>query len=315
MEFRLYPLKDTARLEELCRLFALGLADTEPELWLWKHYRENGLPEGMVLVAEDQDGKLRGMFAMQPAWYRCGSQRRLLVQLEDLVIDPECRGQGLMRKLYDYTVEYFRTRGASALIALSTNDASYPILCKYGCRDLGKLRVMCTPKAMVPKFWKRRSYDRDGWQIALQNSAPEELVFAYDVNRFKMEKNLRFAQWKFDENPERKSRWLTIRKNGELIGSVTFYVNQGRLRSAVNIQDFELKNCVTDDILKKVVNILHSFGHWVSLWGSWDDVMIAQWQRAGLTLSGDCNDHFIYHSLDGIPAPAQWYITKADSDN
>ena len=113
MEYTIYPLKDTTRFDELCALFATGLADTTPEYWKWKHYSENGMPEGTILVAEDENGILAGMFALQPEFFVCGDERLLLVQTEDLVIDPRYRGTGLMKKLYHYAMSYFTECGAS----------------------------------------------------------------------------------------------------------------------------------------------------------------------------------------------------------
>ena len=123
MEYTLYPLQDQARFSELCALFAMGLDVTTPTYWKWKHYSENGMPEGIILVAEDENGQLAGMFALQPEYFICGEQRRLLVQTEDLVIHPNHRGTGLMKKLYLFAEEYFAAKGADGFIAF-TNDTN-----------------------------------------------------------------------------------------------------------------------------------------------------------------------------------------------
>ena len=77
MEYRIYPLEDQSRLEEICALFAKGLADTTPEYWKWKHFSENGQPAGMILVAEAEDGSFAGMFALRPECYIRGDCRLL----------------------------------------------------------------------------------------------------------------------------------------------------------------------------------------------------------------------------------------------
>ncbi len=315
MEFRIYPLKDTSRLPELCELFAKGLAQTTPEQWLWKHYTDNGLPEGMILVAEDETGRLRAMFAMQPAWYRRGEERILLVQTEDLVIDPECRGQGLMRKLYDYTMDYYRQQGAAAVTAFSCNDASYPIFLKYGSKELCEIGSISTSKAFLPKFWKKALFARDSWQIQIQAQLPEDLFFTTCDTVFKMEATHRTIEWKFNEDPARSYQWLTIRKDGVLVGWVAFYVNKGRLRSAVNICHWELKDCVEIPILKKAVGLLQRLGNWVNLWGIQTPDTLARWRAAGLTDDGPAHDHFMYHVIDDRSLPTAWSITKVDSDN
>lgn len=314
MEFRIFPLKDTSRLPELCALFAKGLAQTTPEQWLWKHYTENGLPEGRILVAEDEAGQLRAMFAMQPAWYRRGEERILLVQTEDLVIDPECRGQGLMRKLYDYTMEDYRRQGAAAITAFSCNDASYPIFLKYGAKNLGDIGALATPKALLPKL-RRRHYRKGGWEIQICREMPKDLFITGKDDVFKMEKTTRTLEWKFTENPELQYQWLTIRKDGALKGWFVYYVNKGRLRSAVNICDWELRSHVTSAILKHAVTILQTLGNWVTLWGRQSDADLALWRAAGLTEQEVHPDHFMFHATADFAPPAHWHITKIDSDN
>lgn len=315
MDFRFYPLKDTSRLPELCNLFAKGLAQTTPQQWLWKHYTPNDLPEGMILVAEDEGGALRAMFAMQPAWYRRGEERLLLVQTEDLVIDPECRGQGLMRKLYDYTMDYYRRQGAAAITAFSCNDASYPIFLKYGARNLGDISALTTPKTALPPLWRKGTYSRDGWKIAISGDMPANLFFIQSDTVFKMEKTQRTVAWKFTENPDQHYQWLTIRKDSELVGWLVFYVNKGRLRSAVNICDWELKACVTPAILAEAVKLLQRLGNWVTLWGRQSEADRARWQAAGLNQEELHPDHFVFHSTGAQTPPAAWHITKLDSDN
>lgn len=315
MDFRFYPLKDTSRLPELCELFAKGLAETTPEQWLWKHYTPNDLPEGMILVAEDEGGALRAMFAMQPAWYRRGEERLLLVQTEDLVIDPACRGQGLMRKLYDYTMDYYRQQGAAALTAFSCNDASYPIFLKYGARNLGDIGALTTPKTLLPHIWNPASYRKKGWNISFANEMPEDVFVTPGISAFKMEKTPRTLAWKFTVNPDQRYEWLTIRKDGELVGWMVFYVNRGRLRSAVNICDWELKESVTPEILAEAVKLLQDLGNWVTLWGRQSDTDRARWQAAGLTQYEPRPDHFVFHSTEGVTPPDAWHITKLDSDN
>lgn len=313
MEFCIYPLTDTSRLPELCVLFAKGLAKTTPEYWLWKHYSDNGLPKGMVLIADDESGKMRAIFAMQPAWYRQGNSKIMLVQLEDLVIDPECRGQGLMRKLYSYTMDYYRTQGAAGLIGLSANDKSYAVLTSYGFCNLGGIRSVCTSKTLIPRFSKN-GYRNEGWNIVIGDAMPDDLFFSDHSTSFKLVKNKQFMEWKFINSPERTYQWLTIRRDGVLEGYIVFYVNQGRLRSAVNICDWELKESINDCILRKTVNILQSRGNWVSLWGRFDDRSAARWCRAGLKIKSPDQDYFIYYPIDDTQLPTNWHITKADSD-
>lgn len=313
MEFQIYPLTDTDRLPELCVLFAKGLGETLPQEWLWRNYTENGLPQGIVSVAEDENGILRGVFAMQPVVYRRKQEQIILVQTQGLVIDPECRGQGLMRKLFNYNLDYFRQQGAQALTSFSCNALSYPIFMKYGSSDLGGLQGLATAKGLR-KRWKKAHFARNGWEIQVSDEMPTDLFFTPGENVFKMEKNLRFMQWKFTENPNQHYQWLTIRRNGVLEGYLVFYVNPGRLRSAVNICDWELRGSVEPGILKKAVDILRSLGNYVTLWGIQTETDRVRWQQAGFTKANTAKDRFVYQPIDSTP-PTVWHITKADSDN
>lgn len=313
MEFRIYPLTDTSRLPELCVLFAKGLGETLPQEWLWRNYTENGLPKGIVSVAEDENGIFRAVFGMQPVIYRREQEQKILVQTQGLVIDPECRGQGLMRKLFQFNADYFRAQGAEALTSLSCNELSYPIFMKYGAKDLGPLGGICTSKRLLPRP-ARRNWAQGDWQIQIQEEIPSDLCFFAGKQSFKMEKNQRFMQWKFTEDPNQRYQWLIIRRDGKLEGYFAFYVNHGRLRSAVNICDWELLPSLPDIILKKAVDLLHSLGNWVHLWGMLTPADLTRWQKAGLTHPSTSAERFVYFPLTDREIPTDWSITKADSD-
>ena len=314
MEFRIYPLTDTDRLPELCILFAKGLGKTLPGEWLWGNFTENGLPRGIVSVAEDENGVLRAVFAMQPVVYRRGQEQKILVQTQGLVIDPACRGQGLMRKVFQYNADYFRNQGAEALTSFSCNELSYPIFMKYGAKDLGALQGIATKKRLLPRPHRHR-WARNGWEVQISEEMPTDLFFLPGEATFKMEKNLRFMQWKFTENPNQRYQWLTIRRDGVLEGYCVFYVNQGRLRSAVNICDWELQPTLSHEIIKKAVEILRSLGNYVTLWGVQSESDGLRWQQAGFTMPNAVGDRFVYFPLTDWQPPADWSITKADSDN
>jgi GNAT superfamily N-acetyltransferase len=313
MEFRIYPLTDTSRLPEVCALFAKGLGETSPQEWLWRNFTDNGLPNGIVSVAEDENGIFRAVFGMQPVIYRREQEQKILVQTQGLVIDPECRGQGLMRKIFQFNADYFRAQGAEALTSFSCNDLSYPIFMKYGARDLGALGGICTGKRLLPRH-ARRNWSQNGWQIQIQEEIPSDLCFYPGKKCFKMEKNLRFMQWKFVEDPNQRYQWLTICRDGKLEGYCAFYVNRGRLRSAVNICDWELQPTLPNEILKKAVELLHSLGNWVHLWGMLSPEDLTRWQKAGLIRPSTNTERFVFFPLTDREIPADWSITKADSD-
>jgi len=313
MEYRIYQLKDQSRLEELCTLFAKGLADTTPEYWKWKHFSENGHPEGMILVAEAEDGTFAGMFALQPERYEWNGRQILMVQTEDLVIDPNHRGTGLMRRLYSYAMEYYAAMGAVAFVSFC-NENSYPIFLKYGSVDRGYIYTQNSKKSSLPIYTNRISAKTGAWKLKLTEQMPDDLFFPGHSDGFGMDKNNAFMQWKFVDNPEGPFQWLTIRENGVLKGYLVVYITQGRFRRAVNIYDWALMDDVTDEVLKQAIKLLRTHGNWVSLWGKHSGEVTERWKRAGLIGQSEKGTHFVLHQLGEEPLPEYWHLTRADLD-
>ena len=313
MDYHIYPLKEQSRLEELCALFAKGLADTTPEYWKWKHFSENGQPEGMILVAEAEDGAFAGMFALQPERYEWNGREILMVQTEDLVIDPSHRGTGLMRRLYSYAMEYYAAMGAVGFVSFC-NENSYPIFLKYGSVDRGYIYTQNSRKSSLPIYTNKKNAKTGGWNLEISDAMPEDLFYPVHSSGFGMVKGDTFMKWKFADNPEGPFRWLTIREHGELKGYAVVYVTQGRFRRAVNIYDWALKDEVSAEVLKKAVNLLRTYGNWVSLWGKHSDEVAERWKQAGLVEQTEKGTHFVLHQLREAPLPEHWHLTRADLD-
>ena len=121
-------------------------------------------------------------------------------------------------------------------------------------------------------------------------------------------------EWKFDKNPEQTFQRLTIRHNGELKGYMVFHVNCGRFRRAVNIHDWDLMPEVSDAVLAQSVRILRGMGNWVSLWGRYDDAVLARWKRAGIGEKGTQGTHFLLRPYGEKELPDRWHLTRADLD-
>lgn len=312
-EYRLYPLKDQDRLPQICALFAKGLADTVPDYWKWKHYTENGHPEGMILVAEAEDGVFAGMFALQPVRYVCGDRELVMVQTQDLVIDPDHRGTGLMKKLYRFAADHYAKEGAAGFMAFC-NAASYPVFVKYGSRDMGDIYCRNTPKSLLPIYAKKTRWAKDGWLLELTDAMPSDLFYSVSSERFRMKKCDTFMKWKFADNPEDTFRWLTIRKDGQLRGYLVVHITQGRLRRAVNIYDWELDAAVSGTVLRQAVKLLLTHGNWVSLWGLYSDAALGLWAEAGITDRDEKGSHFLLYDFGRETLPDNWQLTRADLD-
>lgn len=313
MEYRIYPLEDQSRLDEICNLFAKGLAETTPEYWRWKHFTYNGHPKGMILVAETEDGVLAGMFALQPEWYACANKKILAIQNEDLVIDPIYRGTGLMKKLYSYAKEYYTKLGSVGSISFC-NPASYPIFLKYGAEDSGDIYVYNSSKRLLPFNLKKESVEINEWRIEVTGQMPTDLFYSVNESAFQMVKNDLFMRWKFVENPDGPFQWLTIRKNGKLEGYMVVKIVRGKFRRAVNIYDWALQDDLPDELLRAAVKLLQTYGNWVSLWGRYSEHILDKWARAGLKHKSRQGTHFVLHTFGNIAMPDNWQLTRADLD-
>lgn len=313
MEYRIYPLTDQSRLEELCTLFATGLADTTPEYWKWKHYSENGHPEGTVLVAETEDESMAGMFALQPEIYRYNGTNIVIVQMMDLVIAPSYRGRGLMKTLFSYAKEHYSALGYWGFLGFP-NEVSYPILTKYGATDMGDICSYETVKRILPLYLAKKREIYQQWQIAFADAPPEDLFDLQDRQECRMVRSPAFLRWKFAQNPETAFQWLTLRKDGNLHGYMAVSIVRGRFRRAVNIYDWALRPSVDERVLKLAVDLLLTHGNWVNLWGKFSDADLALWAKAGVSNPSSQRTHFLLIPFDGNDIPGQWHLSRADLD-
>lgn len=313
MSYKLYPFRDMSRLPEVCSLFAKGLSDTTVDYWRWKHYSDSGHPEGMILVAEADDGSLAGMFALQPERYQWGKASVTVVKTEDLVIDPAHRGSGLMKQLYQYAVTYYEAKGYWGFVAF-TNENSYPIFLKYGAKDMGDISGVETGKRILPLYPCRTNLRFGDWTIRLTGQMPDDLFWPVRDTMVQMEKSRTFMEWKFVNNPEKDFHWLTIRKNGTLQGYLVVSITQGRFRRAVNICDWAFRENVDASVIRCAVKLLLTHGNWVELWGCCREEDRQLWAEAGLNRQSSQKTHFLLAPFQKEEYPTHWHLTRADLD-
>lgn len=313
-EYRLFPLADWSRVSEVQEVFRQGLGETTEAYWDWKYREENGLPERILLVAENQCGELIALTGLQPLDYQIGGKLYRMVQTQDLIILPEYRGTGLMRKLYFFAMEYCAAKGCDAFIQ-HPNENSYGPFLKYGATDMGQVGSMSSYKRLLPFSVKPTFLKRvHGWELQIVDRLPEDVFFEESTAECKLQKSKAFMRWRFENIPEEHFQWMTIRKDGTLNGYVVFQTLHGRFRTAVNIYDYELKKDIPQDVLVQAVRLLKSHGSWVSLWGRCSPKEQAMWTKAGLHVTEQGGSHFTLHPFDGQKMPADWHLTRADLD-
>lgn len=313
-EYHLFPLTDWHRTAEVQEVFRQGLAETSEAYWNWKYREENGLPERTLLVGENRRGELVALAGLQPLDYKEGEHLLRMVQIQDLIILPQCRGTGLMRKLYFFAMEYCKENGCDGFVQHPNEKSFYPFL-KYGATNMGSIGSIASKKRLLP-FLGRPVYQQcaGDWQLNISDRMPEDIFFEESIEVYRLIKSAAFMRWRFDKNPEDDFRWLTIRKDGVLRGYMVFQAFHGRLRTAINIYDFEIGKDVPADILKQSIRMLSSHGSWVSLWGRLSKKEYSMWAEAGLNVREEGRAHFTLHPFGDQIIPENWHLTRADLD-
>jgi GNAT superfamily N-acetyltransferase len=88
--------------------------------------------QGILLVAEDDDGKLAGFVAAGWKWSSLKAAR--VAVMEDLFVDPEARGAGLGLELIRACADRARELGAAALewVTATDNERAQSIYARVG---------------------------------------------------------------------------------------------------------------------------------------------------------------------------------------
>lgn len=312
--FRITHFCDWSRVDELRALFRTGLGETSKEFWLWKYGGKNGLEAPDYWIIEDASGEMVGTFGIQPYLYRKLDDEYIIVQLQDMVVAPQCRGFGFPRILYHTALERCKEYGAVAFVAYS-NEASIGPFMKYGAVNMGDIGALHTRKKELAFLKKPKTHlEKDGWSYTLTETMPEDIFFKGSADAFKMVKSPEFMRWRFDQNPDEDFRWLTVRRDDTLQAWVVFQIFRGRIHTAVNIYDYDLRKDLPEEIRQQSLEILQTCGSWVSLWGRMSEDERTKWRRAGMTREEQPSSHFLLHFFDGSVPPENWRILRVDRD-
>ena len=93
--------------------------------------------DGLVLVAEDQTGEIRGVSAL-------GDLGEAVFEIDLFFLDPSCIGQGLGRPLFEATAKLAAERGGKSLKIVSDPNAE-----GFYAR-MGAARIGEEPSAYIP---------------------------------------------------------------------------------------------------------------------------------------------------------------------
>lgn len=115
---KVYILKDTAKCAQIDELIHI-LAPSSPEVKQQRLHTLLGEENFLLFVAEDEDGTLAGMLTLTC----CQTLARRKYWIEDVVVRPEFRGQGIGRTLVEAAVGHVRETCGQAVIYLTSNPS------------------------------------------------------------------------------------------------------------------------------------------------------------------------------------------------
>ena len=115
---KIYILKDIEKCAQVDSLLHI-LAPSMPSVDESRLRALLGEENFLLFVAEDEDGTLAGMLTLTC----CQTLARRKYWIEDVVVRPEFRGQGIGRTLVEAAVAYVRDTCGQAVIYLTSNPS------------------------------------------------------------------------------------------------------------------------------------------------------------------------------------------------
>lgn len=306
MEYTISVFKDKNRIPEIIDLFATGLGKTTEEYWKWRIFTPNGQEQPEAIVVEDESGRLVGVSSVLPEIY--GDKERKCAQLCDWVIYPDYRGQGLVGKLYRYAYERYIGFGYDFMIEYP-NDNSYPIFQKYGFTEKENVGSWNTSKRLLAVNRPVESQTRNGVEYRFTDTCP---VIQFRQRADRMYRIPEFMSWKYDQNPTLRFRWLSVWEGMRLIGYFVYTCTKGRLRTAVNIYDWEFEGSATDEF-RVAIGLLNRQGNYVSIWGRYGEVEQKLLHGGGLD-PAPAGTRLMLKALSNKGWPEPLTLTRLDTD-
>lgn len=310
MEYKISVLEDPARIPELIELFRTGLGDTTEAFWKWRLFTDNGQPDQpFAIILEDENGFMAGMASVLPVLYGEGESARKCIQFCDWVVHPEHRGRGLIKMAYEYACTYFKDKGYDFIMEFP-NENSYPIFQKYGFHEEPHIECWISPKKLYRQKKEPRDFRINSMEIRFSKECPITSEIFSRGNR--IYRTPTYMKWKFDGNPETEYRWATIWQEEKCTGYVVYTLTKGRLRTAVNVYDWEYPY-VESYILYEILRIIKKQGNYVSIWGRYGKTEENLLEQCGLrrTMVGT---RLMLKALSSSGWPVPLTLTRIDTD-
>lgn len=304
---KIYVLTDKQQIPDLIELFRQGLGDTTEEYWEWRLFTDNGVVSPETIVAENEVGKMIGMMSLLPVNYGEHGEYKG-ISLCDWVVRPECRGQGIIKRMYQFAMERYEKRGMDFLFGFP-NENSFPILKKYKYDLHTGLEVWNS--SFHFHFNCKECHEMYDKNIEYQVTKACPIMKEISQRKERSYRTPKYFRWKYDMNPETEYQWLSVWKEKEICAYFVFAIGKGRMRTAVNIYDWEL---FVDDaeILRTACKIMCSYGNFVSIWGFYGEREQKLLKEAGLKNS-PANTHYMTKQVSTKKIP-ELVLTRIDTD-
>lgn len=308
MQYSISILSDQSRIPEVIALFRTGLGETSVEHWVWRLFTDNGQEDRpFAVIAEDEAGRMAGISTVIPTRY--GVNRKKCVSFGDWVVHPDDRGQGLIRKIFNFICDYFSRLGYDFMLTFP-NDNSYPILRRYGFEDL--TGVLSWNSRTRPFALRHRPNNRNHQGVSYRFSERCPLTALPNLQENRLYRTPEYLSWKYDQNPDVTYAWLTLWQDSDLLGYFVYTLTKGRLRTAVNVYDWDYYS-TQDAPFRYAISLLRGLGSFVSFWGIYSGDSLELLKQSGLQ-SHPGKTKCIVRPMQPEGLPDQLIITRADTD-
>lgn len=306
MNNRIFTFQDKNRVSELIELFGTGLGATTEEYWMWRLFSDIGEMNPVAIVCENEQGRLDGMMTAIPAIYGSGETR--ILQMCDWVVRPEARGQGLISKMYQFITDEYRKLGYDGVSAFA-NENSKPVVLKYNYKDYGRFSRWSTG---FRPFWGKNTTEeiiiKDA-KYSFTETCPD---FDISVRKKRLYRDQRFLSWKYDQNPETEYTWLSVWKNSLCVGYLVFTLTKGRIRTVVNVYDWDFDERFEAEFAK-AITLLCKRGNSVCIWGKYSVKEEQMMSAAGMKKT-EIGNPLSVKAFPDKRIPDELILTRVDTD-
>lgn len=231
--------------KELLELFQKSFGHgINPELWNWKHVTNYLNPADPEVIVVTNNGRIIGARPFLLVEIGLGNEKIIAAQHCDTMVHPEYQRRGLFNLMGEFSLRYLKENGYGISYGFA-NLQSRPGFIKQGYRIIGKteeLFRLLRPRKILSHRFKSMligsitgfAYDKLLRNKLDKNARPLESFHAFAADQFTEElgqvdtlrdgktvdlvRSEGFLRWRFDSHPEFDYRYITVAREGELVG-------------------------------------------------------------------------------------------------